>query len=147
MGFDGVVKNINKYCYVNYDAFIKKYLFSLFLVDFSRFVVNHICANEIDKEEKDLLDCINQFMGTEDYEVYSDWFEIIEGELSRIYCNSCDIDTFFDNVPSFVINLVEVIVLVTVRDPDNLEVPLSPNLKRSVNSLGFGLVSSCLVCV
>ena len=105
MGFDGVVKNINKYCYVDYDAFFKKYLFSLFLVDFSRFVVNHICANEIDKEEKDLLDCINQFMGTEDYEVYSDWFEIIEGELSRIYCNSCDIDTFFDNVPSFVINL------------------------------------------
>lgn len=105
MGFDGVVKNINKYCYVDYDAFIKKYLFSLFLADFSRFVVNHICANEIDKEEKDLLDCINQFMGTEDYEVYSDWFEIIEGELSRIYCNSRDIDTFFDNVPSFVINL------------------------------------------
>ena len=102
-GHDGKSNDFdNTYCIVNYNAFIKMYLFSLFLIDFSKCVVNHICANEIDKKNEDLLDCINQFMGSEDFEGHNCLYELIDEELRRLYCNSCDSVDFFNGVPDFV---------------------------------------------
>ena len=148
MGFDGVVKNINKYCYVDYDAFIKKYLFSLFLVDFSRFVVNHICANEIDKKNEDLLDCINQFMGSEDFEEHNCLYELIDEELRRLYCNSCDSVVFFNDAPYFVINLCSALLI--YRDAlyfvdmgrDYFEKGLADSRKGYGAITGFNLIES-----